>query len=315
MPKSRADIFEDLAIRNPTLDDAQRTLDLMIRCDVSEYGEPDADIQDLLFDWSQIDLTRDAWLALTPDGGVAGYGAVLPWFSDLQYDFYVDPSWESLNLGQALLARCDDRGFFLAEESEGDGVMLAKTYIANVNQRDREIVKGAGFHLKRYIFQMRIELDSTPSEPRWPPGISVRTAVPNQDDRTIYELIQSAFDQPGRTPPSFEEWKAFLMRSDIFEAGLWFLGVADEQVVGACLCFKYPGQGWVRQLGVADAYRRRGLGTALLLHAFVEFSKRGISEVGLTVDSDNPRAFTFYQRVGMKRVRQYDEYEKPLKLE
>lgn len=315
MPKSRADIIEDLAIRNPTLDDAQRTLDLMVRCDLSEYDEPDADMQDLLFDWSQIDLTRDAWLALTPDSGVVGYGAVLPWSSDLQYDFYVDPSWESLNLGQELLARCDDRGFFLAEERDGDGVMLAKTYIAHVNQRDREIVKGAGFHLKKYIFQMRIEMDSTPREPRWPIGISVRTAVPNQDDRTIYELIQSAFDQPGRTPPSFEEWKAFLMRPDIFEAGLWFLGVADEQVVGACLCFEYPGQGWVRQLGVADAYRRRGLGTALLLHAFGEFSKRGICEVGLTVDSDNPRAFTFYQRVGMERVRQYDEYEKPLKLE
>jgi GNAT superfamily N-acetyltransferase len=202
MPKSRADIIEDLAIRNPTLDDAQRTLDLMVLCDLSEYDEPDADMQDLLFDWSQIDLTRDAWLALTPDGDVVGYGAVLPWFSDMQYSFYIDPSWESLNLGQELLARCDDRGFFLAEEREGDGVMLAKTYIAHVNQRDREIVKGAGFHLKKYIFQMRIEMDSTPREPRWPLGISVRTAVPNQDDRTIYELIQSAFDQPGRTPPS-----------------------------------------------------------------------------------------------------------------
>ena len=60
MPKSRADIFEDLTIRNPSLDDAQRTLYLMIRCDVSEYGEPDADMKDLLFDWSQIDLDRDA---------------------------------------------------------------------------------------------------------------------------------------------------------------------------------------------------------------------------------------------------------------
>lgn len=315
MPKSRADIFEDLTIRNPSLDDAQRTLDLMIRCDVSEYGEPDADMKDLLFDWSQIDLDRDAWLALTPDGAVAGYGAVLPWFSDLQYDFYVDPSWESLNLGQDLLAHCGERGLFVAEERKGVGVMLAKAYIAHVNQRDREIVKGAGFHLKKYIFQMRIEMDSAPREPRWSPGISVRTAVPNQDDRTIFELIQSAFDQPGRTPPSFEDWKAFMMRPDIFEAGLWFLGIAGGQVVGACLCFEYPGQGWVRQLGVAESWRRKGLGTALLLHAFGEFRKRGISEVGLTVDSHNPRAYAFYQRVGMKRVRQYDEYEKPLNRE
>ena len=106
-----------------------------------------------------------------------------------------------------------------------------------------------------------------------------------------------------------------MMRPDTFAADLWFLGIAGEQVVGACLCLEYPGQGWVRQLGVAETSRRKGLGTALLLHAFGEFNKRGFSEVGLTVDSDNPRAFTFYQRVGMKRIRQYDEYEKPLKLE
>jgi len=315
MSKLRTGIVEDLVIRNPTLDDAQHTLDLMIRCDVSEYGEPDADMTDLLFDWNRIDLNRDAWLALTPDGGVVGYGAVLPWVSDLQYDFYVDPSWEGTKLGQDLLDRCHKRGLFLAEEHEGVGVMLAKTYIAHVNQRNQEIVKGAGFHIKKYIFQMRIEMDSASRQPRWSPGISVRTAVPNQDDRTIFELIQSAFDRPGRTPPSFEEWKDFMMRPDTFEADLWFLGIAGEQVVGACLCLEYPGQGWVRQLGVAETYRRKGLGAALLLHAFGEFRKRGFSEVGLTVDSDNPRAFTFYQRVGMKRVRQYDEYEKPLKLE
>jgi mycothiol synthase len=315
MPKLKAGIVEDLVIRNPTLDDARRTLDLMIRCDVSEYGEPDADMTDLLFDWNRTDLNRDAWLALTPDGGVVGYGAVLPWVSDLQYDFYIDPSWEGTKLGQDLLDRCDKRGLFLAEEHEGVGVMLANTYIAHVNQRNREIVEGAGFHLKKYIFQMRIEMDSAPREPHWSPGISVRTAVPNQDDRTIFELIQSAFDRPGRTPSSFGEWKAFMMRPDVFDADLWFLGIAGEQVVGACLCLEYPGQGWVRQLGVAETYRRKGLGAALLLHAFGEFSKRGFSEVGLTVDSDNPRAFTFYQRVGMKRVRQYDEYEKPLKPE
>jgi GNAT superfamily N-acetyltransferase len=315
MPKFKAGIVEDLVIRNPTLDDAQRTLDLMIRCDVSEYGEPDADMTDLLFDWNRIDLDRDAWLALTPDGGVVGYGAVLPWVSDIQYDFYVDPSWEGTKLGQDLLEHCNERGLFLAKEYEGVGVMLANTYIAHVNQRNREIVEGAGFHLKKYIFQMRIEMDSAPREPRWSPGISIRTAVPNQDDRTIFELIQSAFDQPGRTPPSFGEWKAFMMRPDIFEADLWFLGVAGEQVVGACLCFEYPGQGWVRQLCVAESWRRKGLGTALLLHAFGEFRKRRISEVGLTVDSHNPRAFNFYQRVGMKRIRQYDEYEKPLNLE
>jgi hypothetical protein len=32
--------LKDLIIRPPTVDDAQKTLELMLRCDVSEYGEP-----------------------------------------------------------------------------------------------------------------------------------------------------------------------------------------------------------------------------------------------------------------------------------
>jgi ribosomal protein S18 acetylase RimI-like enzyme len=103
-----------------------------------------------------------------------------------------------------------------------------------------------------------------------------------------------------------------MMRSEIFAADLWFLGVAGREIVGACLCYEYPGQGWVRQLGVAEPWRERGLGTALLLHAAGEFRQRGLDQVDLTVESLNPGAYAFYQRFGMKRVRQYDEYARPI---
>ena len=54
------------------------------------------------------------------------------------------------------------------------------------------------------------------------------------------------------------------------------------------------------------------MGTALLLHAVGEFRQRGLDQVDLTVESLNLGAYAFYQRVGMKRVRQYDEYAKPI---
>ena len=54
--------LEDLNIRPPTMDDARRTHELMVRCDVAEYGEPDMDLSDLTFEWGRIELARDALL-------------------------------------------------------------------------------------------------------------------------------------------------------------------------------------------------------------------------------------------------------------
>ena len=299
-------------LQRPTLDDASRTLDLIVRCDISEYGEPDTDLEDLLFEWDQIDLKRDAWLALTTQDELAGYGAVLPWGEDLRYELYTDPTRGSEDLAQALLARCEQRGLAIAAEGEGEEGVAAKIYVAHVNQRDRWLVERAGFRPGKHVSQMQIQMDSLPPVPDWPTGISVRIADPEQDARAIHELIQAAFDRPDRRRQPFEEWRTYMMRSDIFAADLWFLGIAGGEIVGACLCYEYPGQGWVRQLGVAARWRGRGLGTALLRHAFGELRLRGLATVGLAVESLNPGAYAFYQGVGMKRVRQYDEYTKPL---
>lgn len=304
--------LEALAFRPPTETDAQQTLELMVRCDIAEYGEPDSDLPDLLHDWSQIDLSRSAWLAFTPAGNLAGYAAVLPSGPTLRYIFYTDPAWEGDDLSQALLAWCERRGAALAKEQGEAAEFTARTIVPHVNERHKRVVEQAGFGAGRYYFQMQLELDSPPPEPQWPEGVSVRTALPGQDDRPIYELIEAAFDQPGRKGPSFEEWQAHLMRPDIFNPELWFLALAGETLVGACLCFEYPSLGWVRQLGVAEGWRRQGLGAALLHHAFAKFKKRGFSKVGLAVESKRPDAYRFYQGAGMRQARQFDEYLKPL---
>ena len=103
-----------------------------------------------------------------------------------------------------------------------------------------------------------------------------------------------------------------MTRADIFDPSLWFLAFEGDAMVGACLCFEYPVEGWVRQLGVLPSWRGKGLGSALLRQAFYSFRKRGFDKVGLTVDAQNENAYLFYQRLGMRRVRQYEQHEKPI---
>src|SRR5690242_17779584 len=61
--------------RGATVDDAQIICDLVIACDIADYGEPDFSVQDLHARWrrSGFELERDAWLVFAPDGTVAAY--------------------------------------------------------------------------------------------------------------------------------------------------------------------------------------------------------------------------------------------------
>jgi mycothiol synthase len=302
--------FGDLAFRAPTAADLQRTHELIVRCDVAEYGEPDTDLDDLAFDWDRIDLARDAWLVATPTGDLVGYGAVIRWRTELEYAIYVDPSRAGQELDQAILARCEARGRVIAQACAEE--MVAKCYVPHTSQRKHEIVRDAGFRLVKYHFQMGIRLDEPPPPPIWPVGVSVRTAAPEQEGRAIHCLIEAAFARPGRTATTFDEWTGLMIRADILNPGLWFLAVAGKEIVGACLCFAYPELGWVRQLAVAESWRRKGIGTALLYHAFGVFHERGYDRAGLATESDNPDAIAFYEQLGMQRVRQHDEYERAI---
>lgn len=157
---------------------------------------------------------------------------------------------------------------------------------------------------------MHCDLISALSELAMPEDIQIRTAITEQDDRTIHALIQEAFDWRERTPQSFEEWKRTIMRPEIYDEKLWFLAVKGEEIIGACLTFKYPGLGWIRQLAVKKDYRKLGIGRALLEHAFLVFKDLGFEKVGLAVESENPNAVHFYETAGMYKAVQLNEYVK-----
>lgn len=299
--------------RSPTFDDTQSVLDLMIRCDIHESGEADSEMEDLVGDWKELDLDQDAWLVFSSDGNLVGYASVNPWGADLKFDIYVEPTLKDDSLVSELLSRCEARGTQLAKgEKEIDN---AKCYSVSVNQRLGNALLEAGFEVKKYVYNMQAGFEAPPPSAQLPDGISIRNPIIEQDEPKIYEVIQSAFERPGRTRPSFEDWKGFMLRPEIFKPEFWFLAMQGEEMVGACLSYEYAesDQGWVRQLGVLESHRCTGLGSALLQTAFVEFYKRGFKKVGLAVESDNQRAIHFYENVGMKQIRRFDEYVKVFK--
>jgi ribosomal-protein-alanine N-acetyltransferase len=185
-------------------------------------------------------------------------------------------------------------------------------YLVPANQRGVSNVERAGFRVKKYIFQMRMDVTADIAQPTWPEGITVRTVDLAQDAPTIHQIVQIAFALPGRAPQTYEEWYKFILRADIFQPDLWFLAIKDEEIIGVNLAFPYPDIGWVRQLAVLPEWQGRGVGAALLRQSFQAFKQRGYDEVGLTVESARPTSYDFYQRVGMKVAYQLNQYVKPI---
>lgn len=305
----------NLTFRRPRMQDGQQTFDLMNRCDIHDFGEPDSMPEDLVNDWNNINLAEDAWLVFTADEHVIGYAAVIPWGADHKFDLYVDRTDDRKEIIHALLSRCLERSAALLKE-QGNAGRRAKCYTADVNQQMIEVLEELGFQKIKYVYNMQKQMDAPPPPARLPEGISVRNPKPGTDDLEIYEVIQSAFERPGRTRPLFDDWKNFMLREDIFKPELWFLAMQENKLVGACLCYQYSDtdMGWVRQLGVLESVRRSGLGSALLQIAFREFYERGFRKVGLAVESENQRAIRFYENVGMKQTRCYVEYSREVSI-
>ncbi len=68
------------------------------------------------------------------------------------------------------------------------------------------------------------------------------------------------------------------------------------------------GRGWVSALAVATAERGRGLGRALLLHAFGDLQRAGARGFSLGVEAHNETALGLYRSVGLEVEREWRIY-------
>jgi len=299
------------ALRQPTLADAAAAAGLINACEIADYGEPDVTAEELRAEWAETRL-EDVRLVLATGGNLAGLAAVNGSPERFNFDVYAHPELPDGNLFTALLKLCDELACCRLLQEPAAGETLAVTYIAHVNARDRQALETTDFQAVRYHLRMQIDLAGPPAPVVWSEGFRLRTFVPGQDERSTYELVEAAFSRPGRTPRSLEDWSGFMLRADHFRPDLWYLLFQEDELAGCALCYDYSQYGWVRQLAVAEPHRRQGLGSMLLRHVFGEFYRRGRPRIALGVEATNAHAYSLYEKVGMRRVRQYDEYRKPL---
>jgi len=151
-----------------------------------------------------------------------------------------------------------------------------------------------------------------------PGNLLVRS--PRMDDLEAVLAVINDCDlaDDGMLDHSIDELKAFWQSSNfnLETDALWFMAFDGDQLAGGILCEYERGLdlGWVGSVAVRRPWRRKGLGNALLHHAFAEYYRRGVYKVGLAVDSQNLTGATrLYERVGMHVALQRNTYEKELR--
>lgn len=304
--------------RRPTLDDVPAILAVVHAADTFAVGYPDFDAEDVrdALTAPHVDMTRDSWLVTDPDGVAAGW-TILSNPTGVGREFvevYVDPE-RGVDLRAPLLARLLDR---VAERAAERGLpaLTARTAAFAPETRWAEELVEAGFtRLKRYIRMARPLVD-LPAEPPPPPGVTVRPLRPDDESdlRGFHRIFDTAFrDTPDYEPLGFDQWRDLLPSyGKVWDE--WFVAEVDGEPAGALQSSDQAlehDMGWVRTLSVLPAYRRRGVGAALLRRAFAVYAAKGRSGAGLGVDLANPTVpVTLYRSVGLREERWTDMYER-----
>jgi mycothiol synthase len=304
-------------LRRPRDEDAQALVDLMVAIDIDEQGSPDTEIEDLQADWSlpRFDKVRDSWTIAAPDRSFAGYGWVwdrVP-HVDLQADVHVHPKHRALGLEQALLDRIEERGReHVPVAPAGEKVTVAVFAMAGTSLA--RILEERGYTRTRTFFRMTIDLADGYPAPTTPEGIEIRPFRSGEDDREVHATIAESFADHFRfAPEPHEEWVSRRMGHPNFDPSLWLVAWEGESMAAAILPFQFGDLSWVRELGVREAYRGRGIGKALLLASFRMFEERGSKRVSLGVDAGNATGATeLYEKAGMRVEQRHELYQRPV---
>jgi ribosomal protein S18 acetylase RimI-like enzyme len=311
------------SIRPPRIEDVAEVADLMNSCARAVGDQASTSVADILLYWNdpERNLEDEDWLVIGPDARIAAFMESYESdpFTVFEFDCHVHPDFGDLGIEQVLYEIAESRARReMIRAPEGERVALI-TYVSALDTITRRTLEAHGYTHIRDGLRMLIDLDTEPAI-QMPPGISIRPFIVDQDDRAVWETAEDAWqDLWGYSPMPFEEFRYFRIEAvENFDPTMWHLAYAGAEIAGVAICragdAESKNTGYVSLLGVRREYRGRGIGLALLHHAFADFHRRGYAHVGLGVDASSlTGADRLYRRAGMREISREFIFEKELR--
>jgi len=296
---------EGFRVRAAAAADAPAISELMIAADTVVQGWSDSTALELVEWWRMTDLGTNSWVV--EDDSVAAYGVVIPHGATAETDAFVHPAKTGLGLGSWLLRRGEERVREL-------GFATVLTWCLAPDAGARALFERSGYREVRRFYRMLVEHEGEPPPPDWPEGFRVSTFELG-DAKGFHAALDEAFAEEWNfASEPFDSWAERRINVPEFDPTLWFIVREGNEIAGVLRGDpERGGTGWVGALGVRPRWRKRGLGLALLRHAFGEYYRRGHSRVGLGVDARNPTGATrLYERAGMHATYEAIAFKKEL---
>lgn len=283
--------------RPATRDDLRAVVEMFCAYDVAFRGGVDTDETDFADDWDKPGFDYAASTRVVEDDGrVVGFATVIEEYAD----------------AMTVRGRTDLLPQLLDWVEEQPGAL--EHYVPDPDDDRNALMTARGWVPARRFWRMRRELDSPTPAPLWPDDVTVRDYERPRDDRAVHELITTSFREiGGQHERGFEEWCAFMLDTERFDASLYRVVELAGEVVGATLTQPISDEyGFIRQLAVAPSQRGRGLALAMLHESFQRLADRGFPAAVLGVDAGNPTgALRLYEKAGMRVVEEFTRWDRP----
>jgi mycothiol synthase len=195
-------------------------------------------------------------------------------------------------------------------------------------QTDREacvhVFESFGFKQARVTSIMKRSLKNIPCNIGENIEVTIRNMrVEDEEDiKLLNRLDNETFKEHFNfRPRTIEETKYALFEMPWYNEQKWFFAVLDNQPLGYAGIGIDEGLnkeknmkwGWILDIGILKPYRKKGIGTRLMLHSMQSLKSSGMEEVLLYVDDMNPtNAIKLYKKLGFKALRKSIIYQLPL---
>jgi mycothiol synthase len=241
---------------------------------------------------------------VTAGGEIAGYAHLDPPSAqgEVTGELVIHPARRRHGLGRALIG----------ELAAAAGGHVLRVWAHGDLPAAAALARTAGFERFRALWQMRRSLREPLDRPVLPPGRTLRSFVPGQDEDEWLSLNGRAFakhpEQGGWTRHDLE----LREREPWFDPAGFFIAEADGLMAGFHWTkMQDPGLGEVYVVGVDPAEQGSGLGRALTLAGLHYLRDRGVVQAMLYVDEDNVPAIRMYEALGFARARIDAMYRRP----